>query len=247
MDSGADPDPVPITPSLLADLQAGLLDDATAARVRRQARTDPEAARMLADLDTVRRELAELGSDDRSAPEVPAAVTARVGAALRMAPHPRSQVTGHTVGRPRLTRMQWVVLAIGICAAAAAAVVGALMLTSDRRPAFPSGPTASQITVGQPPGTGFPLTDAELRAALSEPQDLGSLADPLRRASCLTGLGYSPTLPVLGGRPLDVPGRRGVLLLVPGADAGQIDAVLVEPSCSAAHTGLLAQKTLARQ
>ncbi len=84
-------------------------------------------------------------------------------------------------------------------------------------------------------GAVFPVSDAELRAALSEPQDLGPLADPQRRGSCLTGLGYSPTLQVLGGRPLDVPGWRGVLLLVPGGNAEQINAVLVEPTCSAAH------------
>ena len=76
----------PITPEMLADLQAGLLDDATAARVRRRARTDPEAARQLAALDRVRRELAELGADEASAADVPAAVTARVGAALQAVP-----------------------------------------------------------------------------------------------------------------------------------------------------------------
>ena len=54
-------DPLNITPELLADLQAGLLDDATAARVRSRARCDPEAVLMLARLDTVRRELARLG------------------------------------------------------------------------------------------------------------------------------------------------------------------------------------------
>lgn len=80
----------PITPELLSDLQAGLLDDATAARVRRQVRADPDAARALAALDTVRRELARLRTDDASAPEVPADVTARIGAALRAAePPPR--------------------------------------------------------------------------------------------------------------------------------------------------------------
>lgn len=56
----------PITPELLADLQAGLLDDATAALVRRRVRDDPDAARMLAALDRVRREIAELGESVRS-------------------------------------------------------------------------------------------------------------------------------------------------------------------------------------
>ena len=82
-DSSPDPDPLQLTPELLADLQAGLLDDAAAARVRTRARNDPEAARVVAGLDAVRRELAHLGADEQSAPAVPAPVTARVGAALR--------------------------------------------------------------------------------------------------------------------------------------------------------------------
>ncbi len=78
----------PVTPELLADLQAGLLDDDTAAQVRRRVRTDPAAARALAALDTVRRELSSLGSDSASAPAVPPAVMARIGAALRDAEPP---------------------------------------------------------------------------------------------------------------------------------------------------------------
>ncbi|KMO70513.1 MAG: hypothetical protein HZB45_28465 [Mycolicibacterium rufum] len=41
------------------------------------------------ELDEVRRELRRFAADDAAAPEVPAEVTARVGAALRNAPSPR--------------------------------------------------------------------------------------------------------------------------------------------------------------
>lgn len=242
MDSGAGNGPDPdITPDLLADLQAGLLDDETAARVRRRARTDPHAARMLADLDSVRRELTRLGTDAASAPEVPAAVRARISAALQDAPRP----AGHTL-RPRLTTAQRAGLALGLGAAGAAAVVGALTLT--RHPAAPTaanGPTASQITVSRAPE--FPVPDADLRAALAEPAELGPLADPQRRGSCLAGLGHPPTAEVLGGRQLSVWGRSAVLLLLPGEASGQVTALVIEPACSAAHTGLLAEKTLDRQ
>ena len=78
----------PVAPELVADLQAGLLDDDTAAAVRRRVRTDPEAAQMLAALDTVRRELSRLGAEPASAPAVPAEVTARIGAVLRAAEPP---------------------------------------------------------------------------------------------------------------------------------------------------------------
>ena len=244
-DSSPDPDPVPTTLDLLADLQAGLLDDATAARVRSRARSDPEAARMLARLDAVRRELADLGADEQTAPDVPEIVTAQVGAALRAAPRPGSPSAGeHAVSRPQLSRGQRAGLVAGVFAAAAAVVLGALILSRDPGPAFPSGPTAAQITVERTAPAGFPVSDAELRLALSQPDDLGPLADPQRRASCLTGLGYSPTMTVLGGRRLEVFGRSAVLLLFPAGAPDQIRAVVVEPTCTAAHTGLLADTVL---
>jgi hypothetical protein len=235
---------VPTTLELLADLQAGLLDNATAARVRSRARSDPESARMLARLDSVRRELADLGADEQTAPDVPEIVTARVGAALRAARPGSPSAGGHAVSRPQLTRGQRAWLVAGICAAAATVVLGALILTRDPGPAFPSGPTAGQITVERPAPAGFPVSDAELRVALSQPYDLGPLADPQRYASCLTGLGYSPTMTVLGGRPLEVFGRSAVLLLFPTGTPDQIRAVVVEPTCTAAHSGLLADTVL---
>ena len=83
-------DPVegPVTVDLVADLQAGLLDDARAARLRHRARTEPDVAATLAALDRVRRDVSALGVDADSAPTVPAEVTATIGAALRAAPPP---------------------------------------------------------------------------------------------------------------------------------------------------------------
>lgn len=147
----------------------------------------------------------------------------------------------HTVSRPQLTHGQWAGLVVGLCAVATAAILGAIVLTRDPGPAFPSGPTAAQITVERPAASDFPLSDADLRALLSQRHDLGPLADPQRRASCLAGLGYSPSATVLGGRPLDLFGRPGVLLLVPAGTPDQIRAVVVDPTCGAAHTGLMAE------
>ena len=151
---------------------------------------------------------------------------------------------GHAVSRPALTRGQRAGLVAGMFAAAAAVVLGALVLSRDPGPAFPSGPTAAQITVERTAPAGFPVSESDLRLALSQPDDLGPLADPQRRASCLTGLGYSPTMAVLGGRPLEVFGRSAVLLLFPTGTPDRIRAVVVEPTCTAAHTGLLAETVL---
>ncbi|AMC53221.1 anti-sigma-M factor RsmA [Mycobacterium tuberculosis variant bovis BCG] len=58
----ADADP-PLTVELLADLQAGLLDDATAARIRSRVRSDPQAQQILRALNRVRRDVAAMGAD----------------------------------------------------------------------------------------------------------------------------------------------------------------------------------------
>lgn len=95
------------------------------------------------------------------------------------------------------------------------------------------------------PQATFPLSDTQLHAALTTPPDLGPLADPARRAACLAGLGYGDDLQILGGRPIDVSGRPGVLMLLPGGTRDQVTAVVVATSCNGTHAGLLAKTVLA--
>jgi hypothetical protein len=90
----------PVTVDLLADLQAGLLDDTTAAQLRRRARTQPDVAATLAALDRVRRDVSALGVDAASAPEVPADLVATIGDALRRAPRPALRPWPWRTSRP---------------------------------------------------------------------------------------------------------------------------------------------------
>src|ERR1700739_693651 len=80
----ADADP-PLTVELLADLQAGLLDDDAAARVRKRGREDPQAEQILRAWNEVRRDIPAMGAAPTSAPDVAPQVTARISAALRSA------------------------------------------------------------------------------------------------------------------------------------------------------------------
>jgi hypothetical protein len=191
-------------------------------------------------IDRVRRDLAELGTDAASAPEVPAAVTARVSAALRAA----SQPAAHAVRLP-VPRLQQVGLIIGIAAAVAGIVGGGLTLARDPAPPWSAGPTAKSITVSRP-GPEIPLSDPQLVAVLSRSPDYGPLADAQRRASCLDGLGYSAATRVLGAQPVDMSGRPAVLMLLPGDTPQRVVALVVEASCSSAHTGLLANTVITR-
>jgi hypothetical protein len=209
----------------IAHLQAGLLDDGTAARLRHRTRTDPAA----------------------TAPDVPADVTARIGAALGDAAlgHAGVRRAAHAVGRPRLRGLQVLGPAVGLGATLVAIVVGAVMLVRDPAPTRSATPTAESITVSRPPPN-IPLSDPQILGLLSHDPDYGPLADPQRRSSCLSGLGYPGATTVLGARPVDMDGRPGVLLLMPGNTAKAVAALIVDPNCNSAHTGLLADTVITR-
>jgi hypothetical protein len=81
---------------------------------------------------------------------------------------------------------------------------------------------------------------------LTRTADYGPLADPQRRASCLDGLGYSAATKVLGAVPLDMGGKPAVMMLLPGDTPQAVVAKVVEPTCNAAHTALLADTEVNR-
>jgi hypothetical protein len=246
--AGADP---PLTTEVLADLQAGLLDDDTAARLRKIVRANPEAQQTMAALNRVRRDVAALGADTSPAPDVAPATVDRIGAALRAEqpatnrsrPHLRA---AHTVRRGSLPRSARVaVAAAGLAAAAVAVWLGtAALITAPA--STPSRPTTIEhITVSRPPAT-IPLSDQQILALLNREVDFGPLANPQRRASCLRGLGYPASARVLGARPIEIAGRQAVLLVLPGDTPGAVTALAVAPTCSSADTGLLADRIVNR-
>ncbi|MCV6972808.1 hypothetical protein [Mycobacterium bohemicum] len=229
--AGDDP---PLTVDLLADLQAGLLDDEAAARVRRRVRADPHAQGVLRALGEVRGDVAAAGADPTSAPVVPPETTAAITAALA------SHVGVGTLGAARV-----VAGLAGVCAVLAAVGVGTLALLRSPAPA-PSAPTtAEHITVSAPPMV-ISLSQSEIWGLLGRAPDYGALADPARRASCLNGLGYPAATQVLGARPIEINARPGVLLVVPGDAPDNMVVVAVAPNCSAADTGLLASTQVPR-
>ncbi|WP_428339808.1 hypothetical protein [Mycobacterium sp.] len=240
-DDGRDASP---TVESLADLQAGLVDDETAARLRQRIRTDPAARQTMEALNRVRREVAALGSDAASAPPVDPAVVARVADGLNAA---KPTGAAHAVRQGSLPRPTRLAFAVAGLAAAAAAVwlgVNALLIT-------PPAPTSSRpttiehITVSRPPPT-IPLSDQQILALLDHPPDLGPLTDPRRRASCLAGLGYPANTRVLGASPVDITGHPAVLLVLPGDAPETLAALAVAPTCSSANTGLSADRTVHR-
>ena len=234
-DDGRD-DP-PLTVDSLADLQAGLHDDNTAARLRNKVRNDPDAQQTVDALNRVRGDVAALSSDGSSAPEVDPAVINRIGAALR---------AQHAVRRGGLPRSARLAVALtGLTAVAVAAWLGTRALITTPASTTSRPTTIEHITVSRPPQT-IPLSDQQILALVGHEPDFGPLTDPRRRASCLSGLGYPANARVLGARPIDIAGHPAVLLLLPGDAPAAVKAVAVAPTCSAANTGLSADRIVTR-
>lgn len=224
---GAEPTP---SVELLADLQAGLLDDVTAARVRSSIRTDPQAAVAWQALQQVRDDIAAVGA--ASAPEVPPEVAHRVAAATHAA-------------KPPIRPARVAAGLAGLAAVIAAVGLGTAALLDQPPPTASVGPTVDHITISTPAPV-VPLSDPEILALLNRAPDFGALNNASQRASCLSGLGYPASIQVLGAQPVDINARPGVVLVVPGDTANTVVAFAVSLNCSAADTGLLASTTIPR-
>jgi hypothetical protein len=239
--AGADP---PLTVEVLAELQAGLLDDEAAARVRKQVRADPHAEGLLRALHRVRRDVAAAGTDPTSAPDVPPEATERISAALT-AIGPFSGAAAAHSARPHTRPGRTIAAAAGLGALLAAIGVGTTALLRAPAPTPSTPATAEHITVSTPPMV-IPLTHAEIWGLLGSRPDYGPLGDPARRASCLGGLGYPASTQVLGARPIEINARPGVLLVVAADTPDNLAVFAVAPNCNAADTGLLASTQVPR-
>ncbi|WP_406813328.1 hypothetical protein [Mycobacterium sp. M23085] len=242
--AGSDP---PLTVELLADLQAGILDDEAAARVRSQVRADPHAAGVLNALNRVRRDVAAVGADPNAAPEPPPELTGRIVAALRSADPPSVDAarTADHSARPHTRPARTIAAIAGLGAVLAAIGFGTVALLHAPQPTPDTPGDVEHITVSTPPMR-IPLSQHEILGLLGRSPDYGALSDPARRASCLTGLGYPASTQVLGARQVEINARPGVVLVIPGDSPHVLDVFAVSPNCSAADTGLLANTQVNR-
>jgi hypothetical protein len=247
---GHHPDPDPPEPpetTALAEIDAGLPDDAEGARRRAAVAGDPHAEAVLDALAATRADLAAL-----PAPPVPPDVEARWAAALaaESADPPASDrdletwcggeaSAGRDMGpgggaeavrerhrgpRGADTRRSRVrpLLAAAALAAAVAAGVGALLPRTPEPPA-PVEPPA--LTVAR-------VDLVAVATATVGTTDVGALADPDRRAGCLRAAATDAVdEPLLGGRRVVLDGRPGVLLVLATGTRGGLRIVTVDPAC----------------
>ncbi|WP_078289739.1 hypothetical protein [Mycobacterium sp. D16R24] len=89
-------------------------------------------------------------------------------------------------------------------------------------------------------GASFPISGNEITALVGRTPAFGDLEDASRRASCLTGLGFSASTPVLGAQTLDIDGPA-VLMVLPAERPGELLAVAVRPGCNQSDPQRVAQ------
>ena len=157
---------------------------------------------------------------------------------------PAENRPAHSV-RP-LPRPSRIAAGVGVMAALVAVALGTVALLRWPAPDRPGEPVLQPITVSSVSAAQIPLSAAELFALLDDRPDFGVLSDPQRRASCLTGLGYSAATPILGARPITVGDVSGVLLVLAGESPDSVVALAVAAHCSSADTGLFADTSVRR-
>jgi hypothetical protein len=247
---GHRPDPDPAEPSevtALAELDAGLPDDAEAARRRAAFGGDPRAEAVLDALAATRADLAAL-----PAPPVPPDVEARWTAALAAesaaqpppardmetcggGETPPDSLLGPPVGKDAVPERhrgsrgaatrRWArrpLLAAAALVAVVAAVVGALLPTASDQPAPLEPPVLTLARVDL----------LAVATATVGTTDVGALSDPDRRAGCLRTVAPAALdEELLGGRQVVLDGRPGVLLVLATGTRGGLRIVTVDPSC----------------
>ncbi|TDO14978.1 hypothetical protein EV580_3116 [Mycobacterium sp. BK086] len=144
--------------------------------------------------------------------------------------------------RPAIRNGRLIAAGAGVVAVLAAVGLGTAALLQSTGPTASTVTSASMITVTPK----MPISSRELNGLIARSPDFGPLADPKRRAACLSALGYSGSVQVLGAKTLQVDGRPAIILVLPGDQPDVIIGVTVSANCSAVDTGLIADTTVRR-
>ncbi|MGE3661702.1 MAG: hypothetical protein AB7G09_10420 [Pseudonocardia sp.] len=209
----------------LADLDAGVLDADRARAVRARAVADPASAHVLEALAATR---ADLGALPPLA--VPGDVLAQWINETTESPGSVIYITyTRSSGVWWLRRALWGVAAL---VAGLVVVVGGGHFAS---PATDPTRVDAVDTVGL----------AAAGAAATGTFEVGRLGDPGRLAGCLRAAGIPEAVP-LGGRPVLLGDRPGILLVLPAGVLGRVRVVVVEPGCGPDGATVLAEATVGR-
>ncbi|HVV19201.1 MAG TPA: hypothetical protein VHF06_07170 [Pseudonocardiaceae bacterium] len=252
---------------VLADLHAGVFDDA--ADLLPRARQDPDARAVLDALDATRAELGGLTArpapmPERFAARLDAAIAAEAKAMFPAATPPREHQPRQPVtpeqgpvapvvdlAAARKRRNQRVGWGVGTLVAAAAVAVAVIVIPHGKQPlggVAAAPPTSTDTGVGSAPPGGEALTSGDLNAstlgkALGR-TDYGPYTDQAKRSACLAANGADPDRTPAGAMQVTLDGKPGTLMVLTTGRTAQFRLLVVGPDCAAGHPDTIADHTI---
>ena len=244
----------PWSVDVLADLHAGVLDDARAAELWPLVDADPEARAILDALDATQSDLASLA--DAPAPPMPAEFAARLDAALAAEaaaafPKPRTapeqagpgdaQVVDLAAARRRRNkRLGW---AAGVLTAAAAAVVAVTIAIPGTSQQTGTPNVAAPPPSGPSVGSDGSGAQALIGKAVGV-RDFGPLQTEDRLDACIAAAGLDPKVRPEGIRPVNVGGKAGVMIILTTGKLAQFRLVAFGADCGPGNPAVLFDKVV---
>jgi hypothetical protein len=244
----------PWSVDVLADLHAGVLDDAETSRLWPLVNADPEARAILDALDATQSDLASLA--DAPAPPMPAEFAARLDAALAAEaaakfPAPRTapeqarsgdaQVVDLAAARRRRNkRLGW---AAGVLTAAAAAVVAVTIAIPGTSQQTGTPNVAAPPPSGPSVGSDGSGAQALIGKAVGV-RDFGPLRTEDKLDACIAAAGLDPDVRPEGIRPVNVGGKSGVMIILTTGKLAQFRLVAFGADCGPGNPAVLFDKVV---
>ncbi|MEV6827555.1 hypothetical protein [Amycolatopsis sp. NPDC051102] len=242
----------PWSVDVLADLHAGVLDEARAAELWPLVDADPEAREILAALDATQADLASLAH--APAPRMPAEFAARLDAALAAEAAARFPDAGQTASasqdaqvvdlaaarRKRNKRLGW---AAGVLTAAAAAVVAVTVALPSTSQQTGTPNVAAPAPTGPSVGNDGAGAQALIGKAVGV-RDFGPLQNEDRLDACIAAAGLDPKVRPEGIRPVNVGGKAGVMIILTTGKLAQFRLVAFGADCGPGNPAVLFDKVV---
>ncbi|MEU5258557.1 hypothetical protein [Amycolatopsis sp. NPDC021455] len=244
----------PWSVDVLADLHAGVLDDARAAELWPLVNEDPEARAILDALDATQADLASLAA--APAPPMPAEFAARLDAAIaaeaaaafpspRTAPEQAGPGNAPVVDlaaarRKRNKRLGW---AAGVLTAAAAAIVAVTVAIPNTSQQSGTPNVAAPPPSGPSVGSDGSGAQALVGKAVGV-RDFGPLQNEDRLDACIAAAGLDPKVRPEGIRPVNVGGKAGVMIVLTTGKLAQFRLVAFGADCGPGNPAVLFDKVV---
>ncbi|MTD56158.1 hypothetical protein [Amycolatopsis pithecellobii] len=220
----------PWSVDLLADLQAGVLDEREAARLWPRVQADPEARAIIQALEATTADLASLAT--APAPPMPPAVAARIDTAIAAEARGLAPVVDlAAVRRKRNQRIGWISGVVAVAAAAVAAIAIAVPGSTQTTGKPVAAPPVNSAAGGSSLAVRSDQPQAAVGRLSTGTKDYGPLGDAQRLNACLQAAGFADTASPIGVSSGTLDGQPAVFVLLTTGKLAEFRLVALSPVC----------------